>query len=170
MIKKTTKILVVVLAIILTVAMSISVFAGSLTMKDAVNKALKDAKTSKSKVYALATEREGNVYEVDFIKKKNDAEYNYEISKSGIILEKSVDYVYNYNSSRSKIGKKAARQKVSKFSGIKYSIVSKGTCWYEYDDGEGIYEVRFRKGHYRYDYDVLAPTGKIIEYSRDYVR
>ena len=32
------------------------------------------------------------------------------------------------------------------------------------------YEVKFRKGHYKYDYEVLAPTGKIIEYSKNYVK
>jgi len=161
---------VIALAVILMIAMTASAFAGSLTKKEAVNKALKDAGTSKSKVYALQSERDGNKYEIEFIKKKNNAEYDYEISVGGRILEKNVDYVYRHNSSRSKIGKNAARKKVSKFSGIKLSIVSNGSCRYEYDDGEGIYEVKFRKGHYKYDYDVLAPTGKIIEYSRDYVR
>ena len=161
---------VIALAVILMIAMTASAFAGTITMKQAINKALNDANTSKDKVYGLEAEKDGNKYEIEFFKKKNNAEYDYEISKGGRILEKSVDYVYKHNSSKKKIGKKAARKKVSKFSGIKYSIVSSGTCWYEYDDGEGTYEVKFRKGHYKYDYEVLAPTGKIIEYSKDYVR
>ena len=38
-----------------------------------------------------------------------------------------------------------ARKKVAKFSGISYKTISKGTCRYEYDDGEGTYEVRFKR-------------------------
>ena len=161
---------VITLAVIVVIAMSASAFAGSMTKKEAVKKALKDAHTSKDKVYALEAELDDGKYEIEFTKKKNDAEYEYEISKSGRILEKSVDYVYKHSSSKNKIGKKAARKKVAKFSGIKYSIIKKGTCTYEYDDNEGTYEVKFKKGHYKYDYEVLAPTGKIIEYSKDYVK
>ena len=62
------------------------------------------------------------------------------------------------------ISKTAARKKVAKFSGISYKIISNGTCRYEYDDGEGTYEVRFKRNGRSYEYDVLAPTGKVIGY------
>ena len=55
------------------------------------------------------------------------------------------------------------------FSGIKLSVIKKGTCTYEYDDGKGTYEVKFQKGSWRYDYEVLAPVGKIIDYEMKYV-
>ena len=58
----------------------------------------------------------------------------------------------------------AARKKVAKRSGISYKIISKGTCRYEYDDGEGVYEIKFRTGGKAYEYEVLAPTGKIVEF------
>ena len=86
------------------------------------------------------------------------------------IRDRSVDYVYKHNYSKKKIGKLAAQKKVAKFSGIKLSVIKKGTVKFERDDGEGKYEVKFRKGNYRYDYDVLAPNGKIMEYERDYVK
>ena len=88
-----------------------------------------------------------------------------------VILEKEVEYVYKRNSSKSKIGVEAARKKVSAFSGISLTRIKSGTCRYEYDaeDREGTYTVRFRSGNYRYEYEVLAPTGVIIEYSREYV-
>ncbi|MBQ2677424.1 MAG: PepSY domain-containing protein [Firmicutes bacterium] len=161
---------IITLAVIVVIAMSASAFAGSLTKKEAVKKALNDAHTTKAGVYGLEAELDDGKYEIEFTKKKNNAEYDYEIKKTGRILEKSVDYVYKHNYSKHKIGKKAAKKKVAKFSGIKYSIINSGTCWFELDDGEGHYEVKFRKGHYKYDYEVLAPTGKIIEYSKNYVK
>ncbi len=158
------------LAVIVILAMSVTAFAGSITKQQAVNKALKDAGTTKANVYALEAEKDDGKYEIEFKKKKNKAEYDYTISKSGTMLEKSVDYVYKHNYSKEKIGKLAAQKKVAKFSGIKFSVIKNGTCRFVKDDGEGKYIVKFRKGHYRYDYDVLAPNGKIMEYERDYVK
>jgi hypothetical protein len=40
-----------------------------------------------------------------------------------------------------------------------------GTCKYEYDDGKGTYEIKFRNGNYSYEVEILAPTGKVIEYN-----
>ena len=164
------RISVVTLAVIVVIAMSASAFAGTMTKKEAVKKALNDANTTKAGVYGLEADLDDGRYEIEFTKKKNDAEYEYEISKGGRILEKSVDYVYKHNYSDKKIGKKAAQKKVAKFSGIKLSIIKNGTCWFERDDGEGQYEVKFKKGNYKYKYEVLAPTGKIIEFSKKYVK
>ena len=114
---------------------------------------------------------EDGIYEIEFVKNSNGKEYSYEISAStGKILEKSVDIKYKRNSSREKIGKKAARKKVAKYSGISYKTIKKGSCHYEYDDGKGVYEVKFKKGNRRYEYDVLAPTGKIIEYNWELIK
>ena len=49
-------------------------------------------------------------------------------------------------------------------------VIKKGTCKYEYEKNEGTYEVKFRSGKYKYDYEVLAPTGKVIEYEKKYVK
>ena len=35
---------------------------------------------------------------------------------------------------------------------------------------EGKYEVKFRKGSYKYEYDVLAPTGQIISFEKELIR
>ena len=110
-------------------------------------------------------------YEIEFIKEKNKAEYDYSISKkSGRILEKSIDYIYKHNSSKKKIGKKAAMKKVAKYTKTKLKIVKKGICTYEYEDNEGTYTVKFKKGNYFYDCELLAPTGKIIEFEKEYVK
>lgn len=167
--------MVICIALVMAFAMTGTAFAAEKNIdKDkATSIALKDAKLTKAKVRAMEIEYDDgdNVWEVEFIKKKNGADYEYDISaEDGLILEKSVDYKYKHNSSKKKIGKKQARKKVAKFSGIKLSIIKKGTCRYEYDDLEGTYEVKFSEDSYRYDYEVLAPTGKIIEYSYKYVR
>lgn len=155
----------------MSLVMSVSAFAGSrITEKEAVNKALKDAGLSRARVTRLEAEYDDGKYEIEFTKKTNKTEYDYEVSKKGRILEKSVDRRYKKNHSHKKIGKIAARKKVAKFSGISLKVIKTGTCRYEYDDGEGTYEIKFRKGSYKYDYDVLAPTGKVIEYSKKYVK
>lgn len=160
------KLISIIFAVALVFSMSSMSFAASkITEKEAINKALKSADLTRDEVKYLEAEydSEDNVYEVEFMKKANKAEYDFNISASkGTILEKSVDYVYKHNSSRDKIGKLAARKKVAKFSGISLKVIKKGTCRYEYDDNEGVYEVKFRFKGRKYEYDVLAPTGKVI--------
>lgn len=161
------KIARIMLAVMMVLAMSMTAFADSVTEDSAVTKALKNAKLTRSEVKCLEAEfdDEDNVYEIEFVKKSNKAEYNYEISaKDGKILEKSVEYKYKRNSSKKKIGKVAAMKKVAKFSGISYKTIKKGTCKYKYSKKQGKYEVRFKSGGRRYEYEVLAPTGKIVEF------
>ena len=160
-------------ALAMVMTMSVSVFASGISRDDALKKALKNAGLKKSSVKLIEVEydREDGVYEVEFTQRSNGKEFDYEIGAgSGKILKKSVDYKYKRNSSHSKIGKTAARKKVAKFSGISYKTISKGTCWYEYDDGEGTYEVRFKRNGRSYEYDVLAPTGKVISYEWRVIR
>ena len=155
-------------ALALIMTMSVSVFAGSVSSgDDALTIALKNAKLKKSQVKLIETdyEKDDNAYEVEFTKKKNGAEYDYEINAdTGKVVKKSIEYRYKRNSSHKKIGKTAARKKVAKYSGISYKVIKTGTCYYEYDDGKGIYEIRFTKGSRIYECEVLAPTGKVIEY------
>ena len=153
-------------ALVMVMAMSVSVFAAGIHSNDAaLKKALKNAGLKKSQVKYVEVDYDDGLYEVEFTKKSNGKEYGYEIvPDTGKIVKKSVEYRYKRNSSRNKIGKTAARKKVAKFSGISYKTIKKGTCYYEYDDGKGVYEVRFTKGERRYEYDLLAPTGKVIDY------
>ena len=155
---------------VMVMTMSVVSFAGSsISESQAISKALKNAGLSRSKVKYLETEYEHGKYEIEFTKKSNGAEYSYEYSKSGRLLEKSIDFRYKRNSSTEKIGKTAARKKAAKFTGIKLSTVKKGSCYYEYDDGKGTYEVKFTKGNYKYEVEILAPTGKVIDYSKEYI-
>ena len=161
------KIMTIMLALLMTFAMSITAFADSITEDAAVEKALANAKLKASEVKRLEAEfdDEDNVFEVDFTRKSNKAEYDYEISaENGKILEKSVEYKYKRNKSKKKIGKEAAIRKVAEFSGISYKTISKGTCKYKYSHRQGVYKIKFKTKNHRYEYEVLAPNGKIIEY------
>lgn len=165
------KVVTLTLAAVMVVSSGAAVFGASYIGKDAaVSKALKNAGTTRSAVWELECERDSDdgitVYEVEFI--KGSTEYSYTINaKTGNIREKSVEYRY-VPSSKARIGKSAAKNKVFSFSGINRNKVSGLVCYYDYDDGKEIYEVKFRKGNYRYEYDVNARSGKIVEYSREY--
>lgn len=166
--KKLRACITLFVALAMVMAMGASAFAAGVSSNDAaLKKALKNAGLKKSQVNSIEVEydKKDGVYEIEFIKKKNKAEYEYEISAgTGEIVKKAVDYRVKKNSSRKKIGKAAARKKVAKSSGISYKVISKGSCSYEYDDGKGVYEIKFSKGDRRYEYDVLAPTGKVLEF------
>lgn len=167
------RIVSVVLAVIMVLAMSSSVFAASKVNSNnaAQNIALKNAKLSKSQVQQIRVkyDREDGEYDVKFVRKSNGSKFDFEIRKSnGRIIEKSIDYKYKRNSSRKKVGKVAAQKAAAKAAAVKLSVVQRGKCRYEYDDGEGIYEVEFRNGNYKYDIEILAPTGKVIDYNWEY--
>jgi len=163
---KTLVALTAALAMVMT--MGVSVFAAGISSNEAaLQKALKNAGLKRSQVMFVDAEydRSSRTYEVEFTKKSTGTEYDYEISaKTGNILEKSVDIKHKRNSSHKKIGKTAAMKKVAKHAGVSYKTVKAGTCYYDYDDGKGTYEIKFETTKHRYEYEVLAPTGKIIEY------
>ena len=97
--------------------------------------------------------------------------FEYEINRCcGKITEKEVKYCYKHCSSKTKIGKKAARKIVAKAAGVSIKKVKKGSCKYKYKNNEGYYKVKFRKGKYKYEYKVLAPTGTIMGYERERVK
>lgn len=166
--KKLRRIGAVLVALIMALAMSATAF-GSTGTSDALNIALKNAKLSKSEVKVTELEKEGKTIEVSFIKLRNKARYDYEISaKDGRIFEKSIEYRYTKTSSKYTIGKTKARKIAARFSGKSYDTVAKGTCRYEYENKFGKYEVKFRSGSYKYECDIVAKNGNIIEYEYEY--
>lgn len=162
--------LTLILAVIMVFSLSLTAFAAASPADQASGIALKDAGLELSQVGRLKTEKDGRNYEVEFVQKSSGTEYEYEISLTGKkIVEKSVEFRYTKNTSREKIGVKAARRKVAEFSGISAKTIKKGTCIYKYSDREGIYTFRFNKGSYRYEYEVLAPTGEVVEWSKELI-
>ena len=162
--KTLRKVFVVTLALVMVFAMSASAFAGTkISMKKAFNIALENAGLTSDQVRRVEKEYDDGAYSIEFTKKGSNREYDYEISKKGKILEKSVDYVYSRSKSKKKIGAKAARKKAASLTGVKYKTVKKGSCKYKYKKKQGKYTVKFKSGGYRYEVEVLAPTGDIIE-------
>jgi len=172
--RKSRTIITLMLSLILVMAMGTSVFAASsLTQKEAVAKAIRDSGVKQANVSRLDAELDEGKYEIGFRSKASGTKFDYEISKkSGKILEKSVDYAYKHNASKSKVGKAEARKAAAKKAGVKYSAVKDCKCTYEYDKKkkEGTYEVKFKNSSYRYEIEVLAPTGKVIELEKEYVK
>lgn len=165
------KLYALLLAILMAACMTSPAYAATITRSKALAIALKDAGLTKASVREVDIEQEKGRFEVEFRQTANNVEYEYEISQtSGKILEKSVDYPYKRTSSKSKIGKEAALKKVAKASGIKLSVVKGGRCSYTYKKSGSIYKVTFRHNGYGYEYKVLAPTGKIIEWEMTYLK
>ena len=168
------RIISIMTALMVTAAMSFAVFGqevsaagpASISIDQAIAIALGNAKLTKGKVWYLEADYDGEdqVYELEFTKKKNRAEYDYEIDAfTGKILKKSIDYRYKAKRSGKKIGAKKAQKKVAKYLKMKTSVVRSGTCTYEPRKRGARYEVRFMTNNYNYECDVLARNGQIIE-------
>lgn len=161
--------LIAALAMALVFTMTGMAFAGSeMTVEKAYKIALKDAGLTSSDVRCVEKDydREDKVYEIEFKKKGSKIEYGYEISNTGKILEKSVDYNRAVVKGSKKFTKADAINVVVKTHGFKKTVVSKGRIKLEKDGGQWVYEMKFRSGSYRYEYEVHAATGKILEYSK----
>lgn len=144
---------------------TVTVAPAEITKEDALAIAFKNAKTSRSGVKRLEVELENGKYEIEFTKRANGTEFDYDILKSdGTIWKKSVDYRYKHNYSTYKIGKNQAIKKVAKRTGISSKTIKRGTFHFERDDGEGKYEIKFKYNGKRYEYEMLAATGKVTEY------
>ena len=164
--------LIAALAMALVFTMTGMAFAGSeMTVEKAYKIALKDAGLTSSDVRCVEKDydREDKVYEIEFKKKGSKIEYGYEISNTGKILEKSVDYNRAVVKGSKKLTKADAINVVVKTHGFKKTVVSKGRIKLEKDGGQWVYEMKFRSGSYRYEYEVHAATGKILEYSKKLV-
>ena len=171
--KKNRTLRTVLFAIVMTLAMSVTAFAGTVDKTGAKETALKDAGLTASKVKRMEVEYddESNSYEIEFVQKSNKTEFEYEISaRDGKIIDKSVEYAYKRNTSKKKISKNDAIKRVAKASGVKASVIKKGSCKYTYKKKTGKYTIKFRSGNYRYEYELLAPTGKVIEYEYELVK
>ncbi len=163
------KVAAVALALAVVMGMSATAFAsGGFSTSAAKTKALKNAGLTKSQVKYLEADYDDGRYEVEFTKKSNGTEYSFEFSRKGTLMEKTVEKrVAKKKGSSNLISKTAAKKAVAKNSGVKLKIVNKGTCYKDKDDGQYIYEVKFKTSTWRYEYDVQAKTGKIIEWSKE---
>ncbi len=170
--KKTRTVTVLLMTLCMVFAMAGTVFAGTaLTSRDAAAKALRDAGLTRAKACGLEVESSdrGRTFDVEFTRRSDGTDYEYEIRKSdGLILEKEVEYAHRYNASSKKIGEAAAFRKAASFSGKSLAVVKSGTIRLTRSDGEYVYVIKFRQGRWHYECKILAPTGKVIEWSKKY--
>ncbi|MBR0405742.1 MAG: hypothetical protein IJI68_11185 [Eggerthellaceae bacterium] len=133
--------------------------------------ALKNAGLTKKKVSNLQVKSKKQYFEVGFTKKCGGTKYEYDVAKNGgKILEKEVKYAYKRCCSKAKVGKTAVLKQVAKHSKKKLCVVKKGSCTYKYSNHEGRYKVKFSYKGYRYEYELLAPTGKIAEWEKERIK
>ena len=134
-----------------------------ISLAKAKSKALKNANVKKSKAKFIKTKLDYDdgiqVYDIEF--KTKNKKYDYEITaKSGKIISKEVKKIAN--SSGKKITMAKAKSIALKNAGFKSSQVTFTKAKLDYDDGLQVYEIEFYKGHYEYEYEINAKTGKII--------
>ena len=168
---KIKKVILVILSAVMffTCSVPASASLSKITKEEAKLIAIYNANLKSSQVTALKVKRDGKCYVVEFKKKSNGAEYEYDILiNSGRIQEKEIEYRHERNTSKKRISKSAAYKAVSKASGRLLSVVKNGTIKYRKDEGEWIYEIKFTRGYCTYTFDVLAPTGKVIEVNKKY--
>ena len=168
--KKTCRhFLSLVLAAAMALIMGISVYAASITATQARNIALRNAGLTISKASDVKVKLDGREYDVKFVRKSDKAKLDYDIlASNGKILEREIKYAHKKNTSTKKIGADAARQKAAAFSKVSLAKVKAGTCKYERENGEWVYEVEFRNAGREYEVVMLAATGKVIEYTIEY--
>ncbi|MDO4870089.1 MAG: hypothetical protein Q4A65_07410 [Bacillota bacterium] len=159
------RLMVIVLSLVVAMSMSVTAFADSITEEDAYNAVVLDSGVDPANVVLIESEFDDTSYEIEFIDSATGTDYSYEVmAASGNIVEKSVEFKVKKNTSKKKIGKKKARKIAANHSGISYKVVKKGKCKFEREHKQGKYEVKFRANGYKYDYEILAPNGKIKEY------
>ena len=83
---------VIVMAAVMFTLSTGAFAAGTVTLSQAYAKALKSAGVTSSQVTAVEKDSDDGVYEIEFTKKSNGAEYSFEYSRYGVLLEKSVDF------------------------------------------------------------------------------
>lgn len=168
------------MALIIGFALSFSAFgedvsaAGSkaITKTKALSIALGNAKLKKSQVCRIKVryDREDKAYDVRFIRKKNKADYEYDIAPaSGRILKKNIEYRYKKKCTKKRIPARCAQKKVAKYSKMPLSLIKKGKVQFEKKKAGYKYEIKFYKGKYEFECDVLARNGQIIEWEFKYI-
>ena len=142
---------------------------GYVTKEEAKLIALRNAKLKQKQVKSIKVKKKGSCYEVEFIRKSNKVRYEYDIYiHSGGVREEELEYPHARNTSKSKISKAAAYKIVAKKSGFSLAKVKNGSIQYKKDDGEWTYVIKFNVSHCKYEYTLLAPSGKLIEVSRTF--
>lgn len=148
---------------------------GEITIEEAKSIALKDAGVTD--VTFIKEKRDYDdgraVYEIEFI--YGNTEYEYEIAVSGgSILKKDIDYerygnIVN-NSGQYSITAEEAENIALKDAGVSRDDVVFITSHAGRDDGIYLYDVEFFAGDRKYEYEINASNGNILQSDIDYER
>lgn len=116
------------------------------------------------------------VYEIKFV--NNGLEYDYEIHGStGRILDKDIDgddEYYRNSASQGQtnanlIGIEKAKSIAAADAGFSTSKVEFIRAQQDYDDGMYVYDIEFFNGETKYEYEIRATNGMIIDRDRDWI-
>ena len=163
--------------LIFTGSTTTSVFAaGKIISKEAAKSAaFKQAGVKSNQVTALEVEYDAyddehdQVYDIEF--KANGYKYSYEIdANDGKVLKiekKKLKTTTKVTKSSTYIGVASAKSIALKHAKLKSSKVTFTKARLTTDDGIKVYDIEFRTGSTKYDYEINAKTGKIIEFSSE---
>ncbi len=148
---------------------------GEITIEEAKSIALKDAGVTNATFTKEKRDHDDGraVYEIEFI--YDNKEYEYEIAVSGgSILKKDIDYE-RYGSTANNSGQysitaEEAENIALKDAGVSRNDVDFITSHQGRDDGIYLYDVEFFAGDKKYEYEINASKGNILQSDIDYER
>lgn len=156
-------------------AISQNTAQGEITIDQAKNIALDAAGANASQVTFIKEKRDFDdgieVYEIEFI--YNNREYEYEIAvKGGRILKSDIDYErfangVNTANGQYNISVTEAEDIALKDANVARSAVDFINAYPGRDDGFYIYEVEFYTGNVKYEYEINAADGTILQSDMD---
>ncbi len=153
----------------------------SISLKKAKSIALKDTGLKTSEVTFVKAKLDNDdgkmVYDIEFY--SGNVEYDYEIdAMSGEILSKDTDIenytisqknnkIQNMVKSDSSISLKKAKSIALKDAGLKTSEVSFIKTKLDNDDGKKVYDIEFYRGNVKYEYEIDAMSGEVLDKDTD---
>lgn len=141
--------------------------SGEVTLENAKQIVAEDA-GAKNPVYtkaALDTDDGAQVYDVELI--EENTKYDYEIdAKTGAIREREKDLVVNPTTAQSgHIAPEAAADAAKKAAGLTDGILTKNHL--DHDDGRAYYEIEIVKDGMKYEFEINAADGAVLEQETD---
>ena len=142
---------------------------GSITLERAKEIALADAGLTASQVTFTQARQDWDdgrqTYEVDFY--TSSSKYDYEIlTADGTILQRERETFSSGNSGTGDIGLEQVKTIALTDAGLTASQVTFTQTRQDWDDGRLTYEVDFYTSTHKYDYEILASNGTILQEDR----